>query len=116
MIVYLVKNYSKLILKNTIVVGNFNMALFTIESKLSNLPIVPYKGTFSNWLQVPVNVLKANQECAKQFSFQKMFNLEPLECNVKRDGRTGCILVGYQCEDPDDNGGSAVFPPPGFDI
>ncbi|XP_020621096.1 uncharacterized protein LOC110058779 [Orbicella faveolata] len=66
--------------------------------------------------QVPVNVLKANQECAKQFSFQKMFNLEPLECNVKRDGRTGCILVGYLCEDPDDNGGSAVFPPPGFDI
>ena len=70
---------------------------------------------FFNWFQVPASVLKADQECGKQFSFQKMFNLEPLECNIKRDGRTGCILVRYQCEDPDDNGGSAVFPP-GFGI
>lgn len=66
--------------------------------------------------QVPVSVLQTNQDCAKQFSFQKMFNLEPLECNLRRGGRMGCILVRYQCEDPDDNVGSAVFPPPGFGI
>ena len=61
-------------------------------------------------------VLNANQECAKQFSFQKMFNFERLECILKRDGRTGCIMVRYRCEDPDHNVGSAVFPPPGFGI
>jgi len=92
------------------------MTTFTVESKLSKIQIVPYKKIFSNWFQVPVSVLKANQECSRQFSFQKMFNLEPLECNVKRDGRKGCILLRYQCEDPDDNSGSAVFPPPGFGV
>jgi len=61
-------------------------------------------------------VLNANQECTKQFSFQKTFNFERLECSLKRDSRTGCIMVRYQCEAPDENGGSAVFPPPGFGI
>ncbi|KAL9963331.1 hypothetical protein ACROYT_G032523 [Oculina patagonica] len=64
--------------------------------------------------QVPISVLNTNQECAKQFSFQKMFNLVPLDCNVRRDNRQGCILVRYECEDADDNGVPPVFPPPGF--
>lgn len=73
-----------------------------------------YKGIFSHWFQVPVSVLSANQDCAKHFSLQKMWNFVPLQCNIKRDGRHGCMLVEYECEDADDNGGSAVFPPPGF--
>ena len=93
-----------------------SMALLKVVSKISSLQIIPYKGIFPKWFQVPVSVLKTNQDCAKQVSFQKMFKLEPLDCNVKRDGRMGCILVRYKCEEPDDNGGSAVFPPPGFGI
>ena len=57
-------------------------------------------------------MLSVNEERDRQFSFQKMFNLVPLDCNVKRDDRQGCIMVSYECEELDQSGGAPVFPPP----